>query len=109
LGIYINFFHPTLPTNTKKSFQVLMINDYNHPINGTMRLILEDKHGHSLAHTETPFAMNALGETELNLSLTIPAPVSGPCILKAVATPAKQSKIPSTTSRRWVTLESSEK
>lgn len=107
LGVYINFFQPTLRGEAERTFRILLINDYDRPVRGTLRLILEDKKGHALARTEKTFEMAALGDASLDLALT-PPKASGPCILKAIAIPEKPSRIETTTSRRWLTLESPE-
>jgi beta-galactosidase len=102
LGAYINFFHPTLPAGASHTFKVMLVNDYDHPVEGKLRLTLETEKGKTVAQAETAFAMSALGDQSLEIPLAIPS-VAGKCILKATAKP--QGKIGATLSRRWVKVE----
>jgi len=104
LGVYLNFFQPTLPAESRRSFTVMLINDYECPLEGTLRLALESKNGKTLARSEQPFALPPLGQTSLEVPLEIPA-CCGKCILKATAHPESKTKIGPTISRRWVKIE----
>ncbi len=101
LGVYINFFQPTLKAEADRTFRVMLVNDKPEAVSGTLVLSLENEKGKSLTQTEQPFAMAALGDQTLELSLSV-RKVTGKCVLKATARPL--GKVESTISRRWVNI-----
>lgn len=103
LGVYINFFQPTLPAGSTRAFTVMMVNDEAIPQSGQLTLALETKSGKLLARSQQAFAVSALGSQSYSLSLSIP-PATGECVLKAVATPQGQSAKHATVSRRWLSV-----
>ncbi len=104
LGVYINFFQPTLTAQEPHTFQVMLVNDTSQPVAGRLTLSLENETGQELARAEQPFALPAAGDASLELALTVPA-ASGKCLLKAVAQPGGQDRIAPTISRRWVAVQ----
>ncbi|MBI5386828.1 MAG: hypothetical protein HZA90_19320 [Verrucomicrobia bacterium] len=103
LGLYVNFFQPTLQAGASREFQVKMVNDYSEPVTGRLTLTLETKKGKVLARTERPFAMDALGAGDFPLALAAPATPQADCILKAMAKLDGKSAKP-TICRRWVAI-----
>jgi len=104
LGVYINFFQPTLKAGTNRTFTVMMVNDESVPMNGALKLALENEAGTALCSTEQRFDLKELGDASYTLSLTVPA-AAGKCVLKATATSDAKSKTSPTVCRRWVTVE----
>jgi hypothetical protein len=45
LGVYVNFFQPSLPAGTNRTFTVMMVNDDAAPVSGTLALTLETARG----------------------------------------------------------------
>ncbi|MGC9035526.1 MAG: glycoside hydrolase family 2 protein [Verrucomicrobiia bacterium] len=103
LGVYINFFQPNLTPGESRDFEVYLINDYDFPISGDLKLILEIKDGKKLSETNQKFSIKPLDSAVLKLNLKVPNK-SAYCILKAVAE-SKDSKISPTICRRWVKVE----
>ena len=103
LGVYINFFQPTLKAGATREFTVKLVNDEAKPLNGQLTLTLESKSGKVLARTEQPFAMSELGSQTLKLSLAVPG-TTGDCVVKAVARADGLPKKEATVSRRWVAV-----
>ncbi len=101
LGVYLNFFQPTLSPDSRHTFTVMLVNDYEQPLEGKLKLTLEDSKGRTLARVEREFSVASLGDVSVALPLQIPAG-TGDCILKATAQPSKTHE--STVSRRWVKL-----
>jgi beta-galactosidase/beta-glucuronidase len=101
LGVYLNFFQPTLAPGTSRTFKVMLVNDQAQPISGKLLLTLESEKGKVVARAERDFAMKEFGDQSLEIPLAIPAG-SGKHTLRATAKPAKSE---STVSRRWVTLK----
>lgn len=108
LGVFINFFQPTLRAGSSRSFPVLLVNDYEKPLTGRLVLTLESKSAGILARTERRFELGALGNAKLDLTLDLPAG-AGKCLLKAIAIPDTRTKVGLTVSRRWVNLEESQR
>ncbi len=103
LGVYINFWHPTLNANARQVFDVMMVNDLPKPSRGKLVLALESNEGKQMVAAEAPFAIPRLGQMTYRLSLTIPnAP--GKYLLKA-ATQAETEGQGQTLSRRKVSIE----
>jgi hypothetical protein len=102
LGVYINFFQPTIKAGETREFEVMMVNDQAKPLNGQLVLTLETKSGLVVARAQQDFAMAELGAQTLNISLSVPK-LAGDWTLKAVATPQGQKAKGATTCRRWLT------
>ncbi len=99
LGVYINFFQPTLKRGQPREFIVMLINDEAIPQRGQLTLSLETRSGTVLAQTKHPFEIEVLGAQTCKLSLTV-SQDGGDCLLKAVARHGGKS----TVCRRWVTV-----
>lgn len=104
LGVYLNFFQPTLKVGEKRSFTVMMVNDTDAASTGTLKLSLENAKGKALASAEQRFDIKAAGDASYALTLEVPA-AEGTCTLKAVASADKRGGVRPTVSRRWVRVE----
>lgn len=104
LGVYVNFFQPTLQAGGTRDFTVMMVNDEHRPQHGTLTLRLETKAGELLAQAEVPFALDELGAATYHIPLAIPQ-TSADCVLKAVAAAEGPHAAAPTLSRRWVTVK----
>ncbi len=104
LGVFINFFHPTLQAGASHQFLVKMVNDYNKPMAGQLLLTLETRKGRVLAKAERSFALDALGAGDFPITLAIPDEPHTGLILKATAQPQRETGIAPTLSRRWVSV-----
>jgi len=106
LGVYINFFQPSLAAGAPREFLIKMVNDYQRPVSGTLTLALETRRGETLARRERPFSLGALGAGDFTMTLDIPPAASKNLILRATAAPAQTGRAedspPPTVSRRWV-------
>jgi beta-galactosidase len=103
LGVYINFFQPTLKAGVAREFTVMMVNDHPRPLRGRLTLALETKSGKRLAVTEQAFALAELGAQSYRISLPVPQQ-TGDCVLKATARAAGDDAASATVSRRWVSV-----
>ncbi len=101
LGVYINFFQPTLKAQSKRSFKIMMVNDHNRAVAGELLLTLENEHGKVVSRATRNFAMKELGDQSVEIELSVPA-VSGKHILKATAKARGEGN---TVSRRWLSVE----
>jgi hypothetical protein len=105
LGVYLNFFQPTLPAGAKRTFRVMMVNDRYEPATGALVLTLDNAAGATLARAERRFELPGLGDASYEVSLDVPQ-TSGKCILKAAAKPDTAGQAGPTISRRWVVVQS---
>jgi hypothetical protein len=103
LGVYLNFFQPTLHAGATREFTVMMVNDENRRLEGQLTLTLETKSGKVLASVQQPFTIAELGAATHRITLAIPH-AAGACVLEAVARARGQSKNGATVSRRWVAV-----
>lgn len=103
LGVYVNFFQPTLKAGAARDFTVMLVNDEPQPVKGRLSLTLETRSGKVLAKTEQPFVLAELGDQRLQVPLAVPT-APGDCVLKAVAAPDGKRSIKPTVCRRWLTV-----
>ncbi len=104
LGVYINFFQPTLKAGTTREFTMMLVNDEDRRLPVRLALSLETPKGKIVARTGQEFSLPALSNGTVNLRLAIPN-VTGKHTLKASAQSLGQGRVPATLSRRWVTVE----
>lgn len=104
LGVYINFFQPTIKAGTVRQYPVMMINDEPVPHSGEFTFSLETKSGKLLARTNQRFDLPASGAQTYNVSFAIPQ-VSGDCVLKVVARASDKPAKEATVCRRWVAVQ----
>lgn len=76
LGVYVDFWQPTLGAGAKGSYRVVLTNDTQERIAGRLELAWRTESGEAAgAPTETEFAVPAVGQSICTLEL--PAPGSG--------------------------------
>ena len=102
LGVYLNFWHPTLNTGEQKEFTIAMVNDEDRQRSGTLRLAFTSLDGKSAAVQEVPFSLAPLGAESYVISLKAPG-TPGKYTLEAIASPADNKDRP-TVSHRDVIL-----
>jgi beta-galactosidase len=100
LGVYLNFFQPTLEAGKSRPFRVMMVNDLYEAARGELRLTLENADGREVAQATSPFDLAPLGTLTRDLELLSPQ-VPGRYLLKAAAITGDGSR---TLSRRKVTI-----
>jgi beta-galactosidase len=100
LGVYLNFFHPTLAAGKSRTYRVMMVNDLYGTEKGTLRLTFEAEDGREAARVDVPFEVAPLGTLTRDLDLSSPA-TPGRYLLKATAITDAGAR---TVSRRKVTI-----
>jgi hypothetical protein len=103
LGVYINFFQPSLKAGTRRTFTVMMVNDEATPTSGTLVLSLTTATGKELARAEQGFDLKGLGDASYDVPLIVPDTL-GKCLLKVTATSDKKTATRPTVSRRWTAI-----
>jgi beta-galactosidase len=102
LGVFLNFFHPTLMAGETKLFTVMMVNDAATARSGSLSLEYVDAHGATVMRSEKAFHLQALGADSYNLTITAPTAAGG-YTLQAKAMPVDDPG-DATLSRRWITI-----
>ena len=105
LGVYLNFFQPSIKAGNTRAYEVTMVNDAYSPARGTLTLALETMSGEPLASAECRFDVAALGDAHYSLTLRAPDAAQPKCLLKAVARADGKNKSRPTVCRRWVAIE----
>lgn len=103
IGVYVNFWQPTVKAGTVKALEVMMINDYADPVSGELSIVLEDGAGRQLTKMETAFELSGLGQQTYHFDFQFPQSI-GKCWLKAIASPLSGREKRATISRRRVEL-----
>jgi hypothetical protein len=98
LGVYLNFWHPSLNAGETRGYTVAMVNDEDRPRTGTLKLTFIDADGKVATAKEIPFALSPLGAQSYMISLTTPS-ATGQYSLDAVATAVDAAKDPTTSHR----------
>jgi hypothetical protein len=105
LGVYLNFWHPTLSTGEQRDFTIAMVNDEDRPRSGTLRLSFTNGDGKTAAESDVPFSLLPLGAESYTVTMKTPETL-GKYTLQAIASAADDSSHP-TISHRDVILKSS--
>ena len=100
LGLYINFWQPTLTPSAKRTYAVMMVNDEGRDLRGTLSLSFE-RDGQRLSGAAVPFEIPAYGAQTWQVPLEAPS-TPGAVLLKASAL-ADQGNEP-TVSRRKIDI-----
>ena len=101
LGVYLNFFQPTLAANTERSFTVKLINDEDRPADGELVLWLEDSWVGNWPASATGLPWQAWVTSPLMCPYR-PSQEAGAFVDDCRN---RQSKVSPTICRRWVSLE----
>ncbi|MBZ5584849.1 MAG: hypothetical protein LAQ30_22090 [Acidobacteriia bacterium] len=101
LGVYLNFWQPTLRAGARRRFAVMLVNDRPEAAGGALTLTLESASGTAVLREEKTYDIPGLGAHTYEFEVAVPA-CSGDCMLRATARPASG---PPTVSRRKVKVE----
>jgi len=103
LGVYLNFFEPTLEAGSKHRFFVMMINDDYTEAKGNLALSLQSEDGKEILRHDLPFAIPELGQQTYKFDVTIPGAL-GRCLLRAAAHRTGEERQGPTVSRRKLSI-----
>jgi beta-galactosidase len=103
LGVYLNFWKPSLTAGSIASLQVMMINDQPQPAEGTLTIALEGVNGEQLTRKTTKFSLAPLGQQTYYVDFPV-SQNTGKFLLKAIADETGGRTGGSTTSRRRVSV-----
>ena len=103
LGVYLNFWHPTLDAGVARGYTIAMVNDEDRPRKGKLRLLFVDADGKEDASEDLPFSLAPLGSQSYTVTLKAPT-TPGNYSLQAIALAEDDSMHP-TISRRSIILQ----
>lgn len=99
LGLYINFWQPSLQSGEEREYALMMVNDEATPQHGTLSLAFE-KEGAPAVRAEAPFEIPAYGQQTFPIRLQAPTE-PGSYVLRAMVEHAGEP----TVSRRKVEIK----
>jgi hypothetical protein len=100
LGVYLNFWQPSLNAAQLRDYTIAMVNDEDRPRSGKLRLAFTDAAGKEASAQEQTFSLAPLGAQSYTVTLKTPA-TPGSYSLQAIAAPDDDNTNP-TISRRDV-------
>jgi beta-galactosidase len=103
LGLYINFWQPTLEAGSKRRFFVMAVNDYDTAGSGNIVLSFETEAGQPVALRSAPFELPALGQQTFHFDMDLPS-TPGNYLLKAAAYSGGNGPSSPTLSRRRLSV-----
>jgi len=103
LGVYLNFWQPSLRAGSSRVFNVMMVNDKYEDARGRLILLLHCPGGPAAALGETRFELPALGQQTYRFTAQIPSR-GGACVMRAEAHAEGPAGGSPTVSRRKVNI-----
>jgi hypothetical protein len=103
LGVYLNFWQPTLQAGSQRRFLVMMINDEYEEAKGNLALSLEGEDGKQVVRRELPFSVPTSGQQTYKFDLEIPD-TPGKFLLKASGYRQGSDALNPTISRRKISV-----
>ena len=86
LGVYLNFWQPTVGPASEREIAVMMVNDGYSPVAGRLELRIETEDGRAGSESIREFAVEPLGQQTYVLPVRFPVS-AGSYRLKAAASP----------------------
>jgi hypothetical protein len=103
VGIYLSFWQPTVESGSQRSLPVMLVNDTDREVEGTLTLALDTVQDERLAEQTVKFKIAALGQETLHMNFKFPL-TNGDFVLRAIVQRSEDGKVASTQSRRQVKL-----
>jgi len=103
VGVNLSFWQPTVEAGGSRSIPVMLVNDEDHQVDGTVTLALETQKGERLAAHTAHFRVAALGQETIHQDFRFPSP-TGDFLLQAIIQYAENGKDVFTQSRRRVQI-----
>jgi beta-galactosidase len=103
VGVNLSFWQPTVEAGTSRSMLVMLVNDEDHEVEGTVTLALDNQKGERVAEQKAHFKVAALGQQTLYQDFQLPS-TTGDFLLRAIIQYSENSKDVFTQSRRRVQI-----
>jgi hypothetical protein len=98
LGVYLNFWQPSLTAAESRYYTIAMVNDEDRPRAGKLRLAFTDASGKESVAEEQPFSLAPLGAQSYLIMLKTPAE-AGKYVLSAIASAEDEAAHPTISHR----------
>jgi hypothetical protein len=103
VGVYLSFWQPTIEAASVQSLPVMLVNDEDREVEGTLTLALENATGERAATQTAKFKIAALGQETIYASFKFPQ-TTGDFLLRAIIEYPDNGADLFTQSRRFVKL-----
>ena len=103
VGVYLSFWQPTVESGSERSLPVMLVNDEDREVEGTLTLALENLQGERLVTQTTKFRIAPLGQDTSYSTFKFPQ-ATGDFQLRAIIQYQEKDTKISTQSRRQVKL-----
>jgi beta-galactosidase len=103
VGIYLSFWRPTIEAASVQSLPVMLVNDEDREVEGTLTLALENAKGERVATQTAKFKITPLGQQTSYNDFKFPQTI-GDFLLRAIIEYRRNDGGVSTQSRRYVKL-----
>lgn len=100
LGVYLNFWQPTLKAGVKRPFTVCMVNDEDRAREGTLTISIKDENGRTASFQTIKFVLPPLGAQSYEIDMVIPA-LEGKANIEATAIAVDDRNHPVTSYRHF--------
>ena len=103
VGVYLSYWQPISDSGSHHLMPVMLVNDFDRQITGTLNLSLESASGESVASTKAGFELAPLGQQTLYSNFSFPNE-TGDFLLRAIIQYRDGNATTSTESRRRIKL-----
>jgi beta-galactosidase len=103
VGVYLSFWHPTVESASLQSLPVMLVNDEDREVEGTITLALENAKSERVGTQMAKFRVAPLGQETTYLDFKFPQ-ATGDFLLRAIIEYKRNDTVVSTQSRRKVKL-----
>jgi beta-galactosidase len=101
MGVYLSFWHPSVEAASTQSLQIMLVNDEDREVEGTLTVALENSSGERMANQAKKFTVAALGQNTIYNDFKFPS-TTGDFLLRAIIKYRVNGNAMFTQSRRHV-------
>jgi hypothetical protein len=103
VGVYLSFWQPSVEAASVRSLQVMLVNDEDHAVEGTLTLALENSSAEQVASQSKEFRIGPTGQNTIYSDFRFPGS-TGEFLLRAIIEYRENGGNVSTQSRRRVKI-----
>jgi len=101
VGVYLSFWQPSIEAASLQSLSIMLVNDEDRQVEGTLTLALENSRGERVANQTKKFTIASLGQNTTYDDFKFPS-TTGDFLLRAIIEYPANGDSVSTQSRRYV-------
>jgi hypothetical protein len=83
VGVYLSFWRPSVEAGSLQSLQIMLVNDEDHEVEGTLAVALEDAKSERVSSQTKQFKIAALGQSTIYSDFKFPS-ATGDFLLRAI-------------------------